>query len=266
MGSMSSCIQRTKFLFGLHKNFDIVVLAGESNMIGRSLDNDIAPAVQNIFQLGRYDEYDGIIIPGVDPLHHKGNQNGTGPSIGLTFAKSYVRCYPNSNILLIPCAVSGTGFNKFTLNNWNPGDPEFNDMILRITTVMSWSPKSKVIAVLWLQGESDVATGTSRQDYRSHIVNMIKTLQNGTCVRGITSSTQFIFGELCHSDTPSIYLGHIQNVIDTLHHDVNTTKIVSNIDEKGIPLSCNPRDRIHYNSPSLTYLGGQYFEEFNFTL
>ena len=100
--------------------YDIVVLAGASNMVGLS-GSGADPRLDwydpnTVSQLSQEVVTAGNVYAAMDPLDHvyagSGNVYGSGGgSIGMSFARAYATILkPGRKILLVPCACANTGF------------------------------------------------------------------------------------------------------------------------------------------------------------
>lgn len=131
--------------------FDLYILAGQSNMAGRGELTDSLRAVQDsrVWMLTR----DLTWTQAHHPVHFdKPSVAGVGP--GLSFGIAMAEASPGRRIGLIPCAVGGTSIDK-----WQPGafDPAtathpYDDAAMRITRAMK---HGRIKGMIWLQGEAD---------------------------------------------------------------------------------------------------------------
>src|SRR6266699_3162325 len=132
------------------ENFNLYLLAGQSNMAGRGQVEEIdKTAHRRVFTFDQNDQW----IPAVEPLHFdKPEIAGVGP--GLAFAKAMADVNPGITIGLIPCAVGGS-----PLSSWQPKaiDEATNttpyDTALRRAKLALIDGTLK--GILWHQGESD---------------------------------------------------------------------------------------------------------------
>src|SRR4051812_36045861 len=131
--------------------YDVVVLAGQSNMVGYHgpIDPKLDASDPRIFQWGR----DAMSVA-TEPLQHPGQTTGT-IGLGLTFAKNYAnqRLQSGRGVLLVPVAAPGTGFST---ECWNPGNTCYETAVRRTTDALASNPNNRVVGFLWLQGEADV--------------------------------------------------------------------------------------------------------------
>jgi len=152
---------------------DLFLLAGQSNMKGRGvihmnpvLDPDILffHSEQKKWYVAR------------DPLHAKGipdridksDNAGTGP--GMSFARELRPASTEMKIGLIPAARGGASINLYKEN----GSQYKLSLELMQQARESAPVKSRVCAVLWLQGESDSMNEKQYLSYEEKLLSVIK--------------------------------------------------------------------------------------------
>lgn len=172
------------------KGFDVILNIGQSNNVnGSGLDATVDYPMDVIKQLGRFDGYDYMIIPGVEPLHHHTRTTGK-KGYALDFAREYVRhnnLFGSREVCIVPSAWGGT---SFTGNRWNPGDDLCQDAIDRVNHVLNNYEGSRLVAILWHQGESD--NGQTQAWYSERLDNMIAYMRS--TIKGDNSKVPFITG------------------------------------------------------------------------
>ncbi len=160
--------------------YDLVLLAGQSNAVGRGLAGTYSftpaqiAAQPRVFETVRtYDSAtDPIwkyltqgtfqIIQASEPLMNDTNLEDVAGRIGFAYSFSLLLASQESDparcVLIIPAARSGTSVLAWNLiDRQYAGDLAFFylDMISRTNLALSLLPNSKVAAFLWLQGEAD---------------------------------------------------------------------------------------------------------------
>ena len=166
-------------------SYSIILVAGQSNThYGFGFNQNIYQPKSSIMQLGRFGDNNMKIIEAIDPLdHHTKKSDRTG--FGLTFAKNIVKDFPENNVLIIPCGYEGTGFID---NRWNKNNDLYNDAVNRCSMVLNDFPKSKLLAILWHQGEKDVGNPNYKKQLDRFIVDIRNDLK--------ADSVPFILGGL----------------------------------------------------------------------
>lgn len=153
--------------------YDIILIVGQSNThSGIGIDPLLDAPDPAIFQLGRFDDHNNQIIPAVEPLEHY-TLNPQKIGFALSFAKMYKSRFllPGRKILIIPCGMGDTGFRK---RRWNKGDDLYEDAVDRSNRMLAGHPRSKMIAILWHQGEADL----NNPSYQSALDNMIRNMRS----------------------------------------------------------------------------------------
>jgi hypothetical protein len=138
-------------------NLDVILVIGQSNThYGLGLDPAIDLPNDRVFQLGRFGADDGVVIAATEPLQHHSQQLDR-IGFALSFAKQYVQDFlasdGNRNVVIIPGAEGGTGFGD---QRWNKGDDLYNDAVQRTQFILENFSGSRLVAILWHQGEDDV--------------------------------------------------------------------------------------------------------------
>jgi hypothetical protein len=156
------------------EGYDIIVVAGQSNAVGRGLgdgvkeDDVYAKEAGRVFQLGRFGQDNGKIIPATEPLQHWGYAPGKDPDrkgFAYPFALRYAHSLEKPRkVLLVPAAQGSTSILQWDLETMDftrargvPDSPKlWNDMVKRIKIALESHPGNRVVAVLWAQSEADM--------------------------------------------------------------------------------------------------------------
>jgi hypothetical protein len=159
------------------KGFDIIILAGQSNMVGDGFGPFIDRLRDSyydglIFQIGRFGASNLRVVPvgyvqnGImtDGLQFWGKTEGqSGLSLGLSLAQEYARTLaPGRKLLLIPAARDGSNLqcwlNKaYSVDSGCPSEPTlYADMMTRIGTALSFPGDNRIVSFHWQQGEHNI--------------------------------------------------------------------------------------------------------------
>ena len=172
------------------RGYDIVLNIGQSNNVnGQGLDATLDYPMDVIKQLGRLDGYDYKIIQAVEPLHAHTRTTGSKGYV-LDFSREYVRegnLLGSREVCIVPGAWGGTGFGG---NRWNPGDDLCDDAVDRVNYIINNNEGSRLVAILWHQGESDV--GNTEAWYADRLDTMITYMRDS--IKGDNSTVPFICG------------------------------------------------------------------------
>jgi hypothetical protein len=211
-------------------NYDIIIIAGQSNACGagtRNTGTSIRGPIYNaandapnprIKQLSKTN----TIIEARDPLDHSQDRTGYRPSVGfgMSFAKEYIRnerLTGERNILIIGCGWGGSSmFNseyywkKPTAGN-NLSKSLHNITISRVNAAKPLIGRtSKIVAFLWHQGESDssyIATNTTNYNLYKAALKETLTSMRSEIMRFYNQTYQFpiLLGGL----TPDTWINRI---------------------------------------------------------
>lgn len=235
--------------------FDVILVIGQSNTHqGFGFDADVDGPVAGIWQLGRFGGDDHRIIPAVEPLQHLTPVPGC-IGFALPFAKTYKQLLlrPGHGVLILPCGMNSTGFGS---HQWRPGDTLYDDALERTRFVLDRYP-SKLVAILWHQGESDVGNPVYQQELDTMIVTMRRSLP------GKNDPIPFILGGMVpywvRQDTARILLnGIIRNTVrripQTGFADPQQPPVIEKPDNDSVA--------VHFDAAGQREMGQRYFLEY----
>lgn len=146
--------------------FDIYLLMGQSNMVGRDTQG-LTTQVDHpqVFSLNAAGEW----RIARDPIHVKDSRIEPGIGPGIPFALEMLKTDPGRSIGLVPCAVGGS-----PLKRWVKG----GDLYEKAVVKAKLAAKDGVIrGVLWHQGETDSEDLQSASTYRERLSGMIQDLR-----------------------------------------------------------------------------------------
>ncbi|KAJ3052023.1 hypothetical protein HK097_006972 [Rhizophlyctis rosea] len=250
---------------------DIILAIGQSNTVGRGTPigpEDIAYQHPNLLQLGRYNNVNGVplgncsLIPASDPLHHpdftpKRDENG----FVMRFANSYVRekALSGRKVIIMPGAMGGTGFSTFPFQ-WGLNKSLYNNTLQRTKALLELNASNRVIAILWLQGESDI-TFLNTTEYTTLVSQMIADLRSQIRkTRPSNPAVPFIAGEMVYKQERTVAGMAIQEGIRNLWKVIEFSGFVTNRADNGTYLY-SP-DGLHYGAEGLRILGGKYWSAY----
>jgi len=220
-------------------NFELYILAGQSNMAGRGTITDEYKNVgsEKLLMLNK----DGKWVQAKHPLHFDKPTAAVGP--GLAFGLEMSKANPNVKIGLIPTAVGGS-----PIESWLPGALDaatnthpYDDAVERIKLAM----KSGVIkGIIWHQGESN----SNRPEQVKAYLEQLKELIGRFRKLAGNGNLPFVAGEL-GKYAP---FGNINEEIDKLPAAVPFTAVATteNLVHRG--------DNLHFDSSSADELGRRY--------
>lgn len=127
--------------------FDLILAWGASNTVGYGAPIDPIENVAHprVFQYASSGTRANTIYTAVDPLAHREIRANNHGNV-FQFAKRVAAVLPgNRTVLILPCALGGTGFSE---NRWNPGNDLFNDSVARANTIIAQSPNNRLLCIL----------------------------------------------------------------------------------------------------------------------
>jgi hypothetical protein len=234
--------------------FDIVILAGQSNMAGRGvIDSLVELSDPRVWQFGcaSGDARYRTIFIGNDPIHNEEGVNTGQMSLGTVACKVYANTIPTSRkVLFVPCAHGGT---KLYGDTWAVGGALYLNTIaqanLAVTAAQLQYPNSRVVGIFWHQGESDALAGTTQAQYVGALEATIAGFRAG--ITG-ASSSWFIIGGMVPeaiAGSPSSY-----NPIVAAQQQVasETAKSIYVAGPSGYTA-----DSLHYTAPGARFIGAR---------
>ena len=211
---------------------------------------------QRVHQYARCGRSKGSVVLAVDPLLHE--IPGYGVGFGMTFAKRLAE-ETGRYVLLVPGARGDTAFAPKNGYTWDPADTTtkvnlYRSGVQAIDEVLGRHPASKVAAVLWHQGESDVPL-TSGPVYQAKLDSVI----DGLCVR-YGAELPFLLGQMVPEEMELSRKDY--SVIDAIHVDTpNRWPRAAFIPgERGCINGGHDR---HYNAAGLRAMGGAMWAKFH---
>ncbi|APK92880.1 DUF6645 domain-containing protein [Escherichia coli] len=168
--------------------------------------NDIIPADHCLHDV---QDMSGINHPKADL--NKGQYGCV--SQGLHIAKKLLPYIPqNAGILLVPCCRGGSAFTtgpdgsfseasgaSADSSRWGVGKPLYQDLVSRTRAALAKNPKNKLLAVVWMQGEADLASGS--QQHNGLFTTMVQQFRTdlsplaAQCVSGNAGTVPWICGD-----------------------------------------------------------------------
>ena len=237
------------------EKFDIIILAGQSNAEGYGfgpVEKTFEPN-DRIWSLNG----DDTISLAVEKV--TGNQIQT--TFGLYFAQEYFKnghLAEGRNLLILRCAVGGTGFLD---NRWKPEDDLFLHMMEMIRTALQMNPENRLVAFLWHQGETDAMNHASYEVHFKHLMTLVQLVRESFNA----AELPFIAGDFVyHWKNANIEIcAPVIDAIRDVCRDcgqgafVETDELFSNDQDM-----VRPGDIIHFSRKSVYELGNRYYAKF----
>jgi hypothetical protein len=236
--------------------YDIVLLAGQSNMSGRgTYSAGIDTTDADVYQFGCYSGAGTYrtIFAGSDPLTMPDTvaaPNGVGP--GMFFAKRYNALY-NRKVLLVPFARGGTSLvtGSTTWSPYGSNDADYLSAIDQanraISAAVAAFPGSTFKGICWLQGEGDGENTVPQATYQTALAALIAGMKAG--ITG-ASSAWFVMGQMM-PEAISSRGGY--PAIDAAHTAIGTNYPFAT--KVAIGTGYDSGDQLHYNAAGARLMG-----------
>ena len=254
------------------------------------------PLRGKIYQLTK----DNSVTIASDPIDHfpetlvKYKQNPHG--FGIPFARQYVK-EKDKKVLLLGCAMGSTAYSYYGPANggsavsgknfgWQEGDPSkpvcdgnrcslFKMSKLRLDNLATKvSPNSRVVAILWHQGENDYRSlDKNTSNYKNGVSNMLKNLRSYAKTKFPSSDANFpiLMGGLSPNDeklypriTPVIKQLVNENSSSNFRFVPSDNSLGSQVSKFNHSLRPNNRtDEVHFSRMGQIEFGYRYYYVFN---
>jgi hypothetical protein len=227
--------------------FEIFILAGQSNMAGRGkVDEEARRANPRVLSLNKSDQWQ----PAVDPLHWDKSAAGTG--IGKPFAEIIVQKNPAISVGLVPTACGGS-----PISAWVPGgyweqtkSHPYDDFLTRAKHALQ---DGMLKAILWHQGEAD-SNAKDAAEYEERLTNLIQRMRTDLNAPEVP----FIIGQL--GRFPAKPWDANREAVDAAQHTV--AKKVKNVRYVSAEGFNSIGDNLHFDTPSLRTFAQRYAEAY----
>ena len=245
---------------------DVFPIMGQSNAVGTQgtpaidLNNECATqgtpddANGRIFQMRQLANGSTIIVAD-EPLEHFSTvTSARDSSSSIGFSLAFARWYRSNilttgrSILLVPCAVGGSGFSD---GNWNPGDTYYESVITRVNLAVSKHAGNKLIAMLWHQGEEDAAAGWTQNQYQTAFSAMVTDFRSR--VTGGNKCRVVVGGLTDANQIAHAAYGVINGALADMPNQVAGCVYASSTG-----LSGNGSNDLHFTASAARTLGGVY--------
>jgi hypothetical protein len=237
--------------------YDLVLAIGQSNMAGRGtpFSSMTDPVNPRIFQFPRVGSAPNTIQAASEPLRMPDSAAGMGPA--LQFARWYAarRLATNRKVLIIPAAVGGTPLSADSGPSWRPGlsaNLYASAVSQTLSALTAAGPGSRVVAALWLQGETDGDRNVSGAQYQADLDALITSLRDDLDVAALP----FVIGTM----VPEYLSTGTRAQINAVHRD--TPNRIAGTDVAVSAVAMNAGDGNHFNGPGQRFNGKAMFDAF----
>lgn len=257
-------LKNTGALDAADVGYDLILLWGQSNMSGAA-DFDVARydlPMERISQYGAAGIYANMISAAVEPLAmhdtatgQTGTSGGMGP--GSVFARWYLQSVPNNRrVLLVPSAHGGTALCVNTTPlGWRrgvSGNLYAQGVALAQAALAAAGPNSRIVAALWVQGETDGGLAVDTATYQTDLDALISGLRTDLGIPDLP----FIIGQMVPE-----YLGNGTEQLINLAHLGESARLPRVRVGAGV-YAANKTDHLHYTGAGQRILGRNLFNAY----
>lgn len=224
---------------------DSVLMLGQSNMAGRGDFGQVKP-IRNpncfMLRMGRWQPMCEPVNP--DRAIFEGRFR-SGVSLAASFADEYARHFQRP-VGLIPCADGGT-----CICQWLPGELNYDHALMQAKLALR---TSRLVAILWHQGESDCLCDEDVAAYRGRFHQVIGSLRRDLGIPNLP----VILGELPRQMGPQWKTQgretQLNQVLNQLVGELPNCVIASS---EGLTMK---NDGAHFDSAACREFGSRYFQ------
>ncbi|RYH10971.1 sialate O-acetylesterase [Tropicimonas sp. IMCC6043] len=222
----------------------VFILAGQSNMVGRADFDGGAGFPDGVLQYTRA----GALEAPTTPLDHYDAQDGD-MGLALQFAIGFRTANPDTDLVLLPAAMGGTGFSS---GEWRIGGWLYASLVDRANALFAANPDFRLGGILWHQGEHDPGYA----GYMADLDAMIAGLRND--ILAASETTPFLLGELAPDfiDGAADRAALNDIILDSPNRLFHTAVVRSHLPSRLTDLG----DDTHFDAASLRALGSRYLE------
>ncbi|OQB29053.1 MAG: Carbohydrate acetyl esterase/feruloyl esterase precursor [Bacteroidetes bacterium ADurb.Bin174] len=231
----------------------VVLLAGQSNMAGRGIYSELAPAdtvtYANILSLNR----DSVWVRARHPLHW--DKSAAAVGMGISFAKRLAD-YIGGDVAigLVPCAAGGTNIDRW-INDEKPSDIPYYLYSNLISRGKKAAQSGDIIGMIWHQGEANA--GDDPAVYQGKMETLFTKIRTDLNL----SDMIIVAGELGHYLATNSNYGEqkLANVNSAIH---GVNNVLTNYGvAKATGLTANS-DNLHFTANSQVEFGKRYADVF----
>ena len=205
----------------------------------------------------------GSIGPAVDPLQHHGISHPDSVGFGRPFAEEFLKDHPNSELIIVPAALGGTGFAPSSgyIISWDKTvtwahKNLYKEMISDCNDILRSDPSIEVLGMLWHQGESD----THNPQYQVKFDKLIRDTR-ADLLDGRGANTPVVCGTMLKSwkdkNPGSKYVDQVHKGIRWRFNDENTDCVW--LDWLTLP-PANDGIEVHFNAAAQRLMGYAYYD------
>ena len=184
--------------------------------------------------------------------------------LALPFAENYLKndLEKDRKILIVHCAVGGTGFAK---GHWGLNDGLYNRLLKMSKQALEMNKENRVVAVVWHQGEHDSFEPPEmekqlRQDtYKKNFTALVKGVREviGEKVPFITAG----FTKYWVADYPE-QCDAVLTAIKEVCAELNDMAYIETLDLQTNSEAVGSEDKVHFSRQGIYILAQRYYNEY----
>ena len=258
---------------GEGKRATVILLGGQSNAAGRSIDDylqkNVSEAKYAEYENGYSNVYINYFSSGDNSSNEfvkcsvrQGDAGGFfGPELGL--AEKLNEEYPDETFFIIKYAWSGTSIYDQWLSPSSIGRtcPLYKEFVrfveMSMNYLISKNYEVKIAGMCWMQGESDASTPIDAILYEHRLINFIEDLRNEFA--DYSPEGGFAFVDAYIADAPELWtFCDLVNRSKQAVADSHSLNVVIDTVKEGLKCDAEPieePDRMHYDALSELKLG-----------
>lgn len=237
-------------------SYDVILVGGQSNThYGYPLNTQLDTVNPRVYELKRHDSKNYRINPAGPVLDFWTRQTNRN-SFATTFSNLYINTYLKDNnrkVLIIPCGYSGS-----SITYWTKGKKYYDDAMERVNYVLDNVPGSKLVAILWHQGEANVGWNP----YQTTLDGMISDMRNDIHQENGQEIPFIVGGMVPHWVNQNVNRRKQQEIIKDTPNRVSNTGYADSELPTVIAKPNNNSDAIHFDSAGQREMGIRYFNEY----
>ncbi|KFF10166.1 sialate O-acetylesterase [Flavobacterium hydatis] len=237
-------------------SYDVILVAGQSNThYGYQLNKAIDTVSSRVYSLNRFDGLDYRIAPAKPALDF-----WTRATDRVGFVTNFSNLYVNDilknskrRVLIIPCGYSGS-----SITSWTKNQNLYSDAIKRVNYVLQNVPGSKLVAILWHQGEANVGWSP----YEKTLDQMIADMRSDIDQKNIQDVPFILGGMVPYWVNLASNRRTQQEIIKSTPSRVQNTGFADSEFPTVITKPNNNSDNIHFDAAGQREMGVRYYKEF----
>lgn len=237
-------------------SYDVILVAGQSNThYGYQLDKALDTVSKRVYALNRLDGLDYRIAPAKPALDF-----WTRATNRVGFVTNFANLYANDilknskrRVLIIPCGYAGS-----SIVSWSKGQNLYKDAMERVNYVLQNVPGSKLVAILWHQGEANVGWA----DYQKTLDKMIGDMRADIVQKNIQEVPFILGGMVPYWANYAANRKQQQQIIKSTPNRVSNTGYADSEFPTVITKPNNNFDDIHFDGAGQREMGARYYQEF----